>query len=247
MEAINNLVAFKAISNFVRDLSQVFAEKNHNLALYNRLLEKTTISHEKPIAKHVESFAQFCTSNREAILEKDLSKISQNKVSYSDKVFIDIVQIFNDSDVETKEAIWNHLLAISAIVDPASNAKKILRESMERQVALSAGSSSSGANEENFLSGLIEKVEKSIDPEAMQNPMQAVTSILSSGVFTEMVGSMQKGINDGSLDIGKLMGSMQGLMGGLSGGGAGGSGGMPFDLSMITGMLGGMMQPQPPK
>lgn len=235
MEAINNLMSFRAISNFVRDLNQVFgeSEKYRQIALYNRLLEKTTVSHEKPVAKHIECFNQFCVANREAILEKSLEKIISPLVSYSDKVFIDTRSILIDGDDDTKEAIWNHLLAISAIVDPGSNAKKILKENMERQLTSVGGA---GGNEEEFLSNIINKVETSLDPSTMENPLQAVGSILSSGILTDVVGNMQKGLSDGSLNLGKLMGSMQNVMGKMNGGQ-----GIPgLDLGSVAGMLGGM-------
>ena len=153
-----------------------------------------------------------------------------------------MVSILEDSDTETKEAIWNHLLTISASVDPAGNAKQILKASLEKK-----GSAQEGG-EEAFLANLIDKVEKTVDPQTMTNPMQAIGSMLSSGVFNDMIGSMQKGLNDGSLDLGRLMGTMQGLMSGM--GGASGSGAapaLPFDLSAVTGLLGNMMPPPPRK
>lgn len=239
MEVINNLVAFKAITNFISDLSQVFAEKNRSLALYNRLLEKTGISHEKAISKHVECFTEFCTANREAILIKDQSKITSNIITYSEKVFLNIEEILNECDSETKEAVWNHLLAISATVDPASNAKKILRETMERQIASSSGGE---GKEAQFITSIVDKIESNITPEAMQNPMAAIGNMLSSGVLTEMVGSLQKGLSDGSIDMGRLLGTFQGLAGNLPGGEGGGMA-LPFDITTIMGMMGGMMTP----
>lgn len=235
MEDINNLVAFKSISNFIKDLFEVFGEKNRPVALYNRMIEKTTIAHDKVIAKHVECFASFCTSNREAIAEKAVDKLSKPYISYSKNVSLDMGGIIRTSDPDTQEAIWNHLLAISAIVDPASNAKQILRQSIAKRADGSVG------GEEEFLTSMIDKVEKTIDPSAMQNPMHAIGSLLTSGVFTDMIGSMQKGINDGSLDLGRLMGTMQTVMGGMGGGGAAGSGMPPIDLGAITGLLGGML------
>lgn len=239
MEAINNLVAFKAISNFIRDLSQVFADKNRSLALYNRLIEKTSITNEKPIAKHIECFTAFCTANRDAILAKDRSKITNNTITYSEKVFLNIDEILDESDEETREAVWNHLLAISAVVDPASNAKKILRESMERRIAVAGDGQ---GKEAEFINNIVEKIESNITPEAMQNPMAAIGTMLSSGVLTDMVGNLQKGLSDGSIDIGRLLGTFQGMAGGL-GGGEGGSGPMnlPFDMTTIMGMMSGMM------
>ena len=48
-------------------------------------------------------------------------------LEYSDKVFINFSDIFKESDAETSNVIWNHLLTISALVDPSSKAKEILK------------------------------------------------------------------------------------------------------------------------
>lgn len=223
MDEVNNLVAFKTISNFVKDLNTVMGEKKHNIALYSRLVEKTTISHEEPIRKHVAAFTGYCISNRDSILEKDVAKITSPRIEYSDKVYLDMVDIFEASDAETKEAIFQHLLAISAVVDPGSNAKKILREAIEKK-------GSSDNKEEVFLNKLITKVESAVDPEAIKDPLTAVTSILTNGSFREVFSELQSGIGNGTLDMGKMLGAMSGMMGG--------AGGMP-DMGALMGMLGG--------
>lgn len=230
MDEVNNLVAFKAISNFVKDLNTVMGEKKHNVALYSRLVEKTTISHEEPIRKHVSSFTQYCISNRDSILEKDISKITSPRIEYSEKVYLDMLEIFESADGDTKEAVFQHLLAISSIVDPTSNAKKILRQAIEKK---SDGASSS--SEGDFLNKLITKVESAVDPDSMKDPLTAVTSILTNGAFREVFSELQTGLGNGSLDMGKMLGAMSGLMGGAGGG----AGGMP-DMGALMGMLGGM-------
>ena len=70
-----NLLTFRAISTFTNDLSEIFGGENHSLKLYQRLLNKTTITHEKAISKHIIAFKNFCVSNREAILSKSLDKL----------------------------------------------------------------------------------------------------------------------------------------------------------------------------
>ena len=42
--------------------------------------------------------------------------------------------------------------------------------------------------------------------------MQAITSIMQSGLFSELVGSMDKGMCDGSLDLSKLLEVVQGMV-----------------------------------
>ena len=121
-----SLVTFKAISTFCTALEEVFGEDSRELKLYTHLISKTTLSHDKAISKHIDAFRLFCTENRDALESKDVSKLVENKIIYSDKVFIDIACIFNTSDKDTSTVIWKHLLTIATFVDPTSKARQIL-------------------------------------------------------------------------------------------------------------------------
>lgn len=223
----SHLIIFKKISNFVSDLANVYQEKQKSLALYNRLLEKTTLSHDAVIKKHVECFSNFCSVNRDSIMEQDLSKMTEAMIRYSDKVFIDVKNLISISDKDTKDAIWNHLLIILNAVDPACNAKNILKERIKK---------GPDSQEEKFIENLITKVESTLDPTKLENPMDAISSIMSSGLITDIIGGVQKGINDGSLDIGKLMGTMNGLINK-----SGMESPLPMDINMISSMMSSMM------
>jgi hypothetical protein len=224
------LLGFKAISNFTCELSELFGDKQKSLKLYARLIKATTLNHDVAIKKHFDAFRKFCIENRDAIMEKNHANLTGN-VTYSDRVYINLINIFQHADAETKSAIWKHILIISALVDPAGKAKQVLREQQENK------ESSGGAD---FLSNLISKVEAHIDTDANANPMQAVQSIMASGVFTELVGGMNDGLSNGTLDIGKLMGTVQGMMGAMNGGG-----GSAPDMAGMMGMLSGMKMPAP--
>jgi hypothetical protein len=230
----HNLITFKAISSFVTELSEIFSEKNHSLKLYARLLNKTTLSHEVAIKKHIESFRIFCFDNRDALENKKYELFKNSSVEYSSKVFIDFSNIFKEADSETKNIIWKHLLTIAALVDPAGKAREILKNSKE-------------SKEANFLSDILEKVETNVTPNS--NPLEAVSSIMSSGIFTELISNMNTGIQDGSLDLGKLMGTVQQMCTSLNvDGGTGGGEGMEETLNstpmnMLTSMMSSMGKP----
>lgn len=191
-----NLIAFKAISTFTTQLNEMFGsdKNNHSLKLYERLICKTSISHDKAINKHIDIFREFCIKNRDALIAKDIKIFVSYKVEYSSNVFIDFNNIFKKADRETTEVIWKHLLTLSALLDPAGNAKEILKNSVDTKEA-------------DFLTDIINKVETHVSPNS--NPMDAVSSIMSSGVFNDLISGMNSGIQDGSLDLGKLMGSVQ--------------------------------------
>jgi hypothetical protein len=127
--------------------------------------------------------------------------MTNNKVSYSSRVYIDFSSIFKDADKDTSNIIWKHLLTISALVDPAGKAKDILKNNKD-------------SKEASFLSDIINKVESNVNPNS--NPLEAITSIMSSGVFTDLVAGMNTGIQNGELDLGKLMGTVQTMCSTLS-------------------------------
>lgn len=203
MSSDNSLITFKAISNFANDLGDVFGDTHRPLKLYTHLINKTTISHDKPIQKHIDAFRSFCITNRDAIANKNVKNLSKDKISYSKRVFINMNEIFQQSDSDTANVIWNHLLTISALVDPAGQARKILKEQSE-----------SGGDEANFLADIISKVEDKVNPNS--NPMEAISAIMQSGIFTDLVNGMGNGLQDGSLNLGKLMGTVQKMVTKLS-------------------------------
>lgn len=254
----NSLITFNAISNFTTCLCEVFGPTNRSLKLYAHLISKTTISHDIPIKKHIIAFKDFCVANREGITTKNGALLHEN-ITYSARVYIDIVGILKRADRETTDIIWKHLLTISALTDPGGNAREILKDSVKK--------SGGTTTESDFLSNIIGKVEQHVDPDA--NPMEAVTAIMKSGIFTELVGGMGNGLQDGTLDLTKLMGTVQKMVtslgnadtGGIhdhgggpnpmdmmssmmsslnTGGGGGNNDGMP-DISSIMGMMGPML------
>jgi len=248
-----NLTTFKAISTFTKELAELYDKEHHPLKLYVRLLNKTTISHEKAIQKHIEAFRKFCVDNREQLLEKN-KELASSKVLYSSRVYIDFSVIFKlvNKDKDIERVIWDHLLTISALVDPSGKAKEILKNE-------------SKSNETDFLSNIIEQVEDKINPNA-SNPMEAVSQILSSGVFTDLLSGMNTGMKDGSLDLGKMMNTVQkmcskmnvqnkegggdtmnlinSLVGNMTsqggGGGGGGGGGTPDIANLMSSLVGNM-------
>ena len=260
------ILVFKAISDFVIELSSIFGNKKEHksLLLYNRLIRKTKLfsSNKTPIRKHINTFTDFCIRNRIAIIQKNKNLIGVEAVvsdtvvsdtvvsdtvvsdvssfliiQYSERVYIDIKSILKLSDEQTCDAIWNHLLTISAFVDPAGNAKEILKANLK-------STNGDNINENMFLENIISQVEKSIPPNGSgsgdADPMKMISSIMQSGVFTDLIGGMNQGLSNGSLDIGKLMGTVQGLIGGMTNIPGGDGGGENPMMNMMNMMMSGM-------
>jgi hypothetical protein len=223
----STILIFNSITSFISDLYIEFGSKNKNITLYHRLLEKTGIVHTNPILKHIDCFRNFFIKNKEAMETKDHTKFVENKISYSDRVYIDLKNIFENSDSECSLIIWKHLLTIWGLIDPESQAKNYLKEL-----------SSCESKESDFLNKIIDKVEKNVDPSKMNtsNPMEMVSGLMQSGVFNDLISGMQGGLSDGSLDINKLMGSVQGMISKLSPDGQ-----IPPEISGMMNMMGPML------
>lgn len=228
MSTDTSLLAFKAISNFTNELSEVFSESHRPLKLYAHLINKTTLACDQAIQKHFEAFNSFCVSNRDAISERNVGKLNTKKISYSKRVWIDMGEIFKLADSDSKSVIWKHLLTISALVDPSGKARQILKEQKEK---------GNGGEEINFLTDIISKVENKVSPNS--NPMEAVSSIMQSGIFTELVQGMGNGLQNGSLDLNKLMGTVQTMVTKLSHD-AGDDEGGEQAMNMINTMMGNL-------
>lgn len=199
----SNIMPFKAIHSFVTSMNTEFGAKEKQLRLYARLIEQTTFSHELPIRKHVQAFRNFCIYNRESIFAKKSEAFTQTKISYSERVFIDMAAVFKLADNDQKAVMWQHLLTISALVDPTGRAKQILK-------------SAKSTKEGNFLNKIIEKVEKSTSSGSNSgNPLEMINGIMSSGVLTDLMGSLNNAQNGGGegLDFGKMMGLVQNMIG----------------------------------
>ena len=111
------------------------------------------------------------------------------------------------TDVENRSVLWQHLLALLAIVDPLSKAREIMVAQDEEGDKM---------RESNFISNIVQKVTENIDENKMKDPADMVNSILGSGIFTDLVQDMNQGISSGELDLSKMMGGLQAIMGDLS-------------------------------
>jgi hypothetical protein len=191
------LLAFNAITGFVKDLNSEFGQRQHSLALYSRLIEHMNLSQETAINRVVEGFISFIGKNQSAIESRNTEGLTADKVSYSDRVYLTLKPLFAQADAETKEVMWRHLLTIYGLLYPDSQAKEILRK-MNSEVK---------SAETAMISDMVQKIVPHLNPDET-NPMQAIMGLMSSGVFTELIGTMQKGMDDGSVNMNSLLGQV---------------------------------------
>jgi hypothetical protein len=214
-------ILFHAIKTFVTDLADVYSSDIHPLALYDRLLHKTKIVHADAVEKHISAFRKFYDSNKENIIENKTT--FTGVIEYSQKVFIDMNNVYKlaEKDNDTQKSIHLHLLTISALLDPHGGAKEILT-SLKCTLETSDTDSvktlrfEGDTNEENFLNDIMSTVEKSVNPETVSSPNDAIEKMMGSGVMTDIVSNISGKIASGNLDIGKMFGVVQKMVGNLT-------------------------------
>jgi hypothetical protein len=227
MNEETSLIGFKAICNFVNELETEYGKRHKPLRFYKRLVNHTQIAHDNAIKRHLSIFQTFCSVNRDAFSERDFKKFIEPTIKYSDRIFIDMNTIFTMADKETSDIIWKHLLIISAIVDPAGKAKELLRKAATEDKNVVA--------ETDFLQNIISKVEQSVKPDS--NPMEAISSIMQSGMLNDMMSD----IGSKKLDMGKLLGVVQGMVTSFSNQATDNE--SKQALGMISNMMGNMNNP----
>jgi len=194
------LNSFSAVTNFVLALGKEFGTRQHSLALYSRLVEHTTLSHESAILRHLEAFNKYIIDNQAAIEATEEAKLNSDNIVYSDKLFIDLRAILAMADADTKKVIWSHLVTIYGVMYPDSQAKEILKKIKSQKTS----------SETQIVGDMIQKIVPHLSADET-NPMQAVLGLMQSGVFSDLVNTMQKGMDDGSVNVQSLLGTVSSM------------------------------------
>ncbi len=195
--------AFCKILNFVNELNNVFGSKYKNIKKYYNLLKK---SQTKPFAvdKNASIFESFVVKNKTFIIEKDISKLVSDNITFSENnVFINIRQIINESDDETKDVIFKHLQVISyALLGDEKVKEAILKDN--------------GDNEGKFIDTFMQKVTNAFEKENYSDPLSATLGLLQSGIFNDVVQSLSSKHKSKEISIDKLVNKLQSTMTNMS-------------------------------
>lgn len=226
---MENQKVFSAIKSFVIEIKNNYGGEYKPLALYGRLIEKTEVSNEVPVQKHINTFRKFVVNNREAILNKDESIFKVQKVKYNDNVYFNVTHVFKIADNDSKAGIWEHLLVLSALLDKNSNAKNQLilaRQSQPQPNALmpvmsmlsnmlmgdmmGGGESNSGG--ENPLGGIASLLGGLGGTSGGEGGMPDLGKIFSTfmnpDMLSKLTSTVSNSFSDGKLDLNMLLQSI---------------------------------------
>lgn len=234
------LKIFNAIATFVQDLNNGFGKRTKPIALYNRLMERTTLRDTVAVDRHIAAFTQFFNANPDYIQQRKLGDRA-NIVYTPERIYLDMKKIISKSDQETQDVIHQHLTLIYSLLNLGTKAGK---EALEQLKQTTSGDPAldlnvPDTNEGRFLKKTLSSMTnqfKNMDT-ANANPMSMMTSMLQSGFLTSFVSDLQSEFSSGQMNIASLINTVTSVMG-QAGGGAETGG---LDMSQLGGMLTGVM------
>lgn len=231
-----------------------FGQHQRSIALYNRLLSKTKDTDEEMIERHVSAFRNFSVQNKHAIAQKNAKLFELERISYNDKVFINMRPVIKHAAPENVDIIWAHLTNIASKFDNSREIHDALnrikshtdddRSASDTSATGDSEQPSSSTDEDmaailqmagpnsQIIEEIVGMIQTKIVIDDTKSPDEVVGGIVQSDVFGEIMKKVSTEMDEGRLDVGALLSTAQSLMGGSAGGGAG---------NMMS-MLGPMMQ-----
>lgn len=210
----SNMSIFSAISDFICCLAEKYADtgKFHELELYQVLVENTRIIHKEQINNHISLFREYFQKNIECILEKDLTKLDNSNIQYSEKVYINLKSIVDVSTEEDKKIIVEHMMVLGALLCP--DEERVL--DIIRKAKTSSSSSSSSSSGANLFETIFQQVNDTIANSDEENPMALLGNLLKSDFMNNIVNSVGANLennNNNDLDMSNMIESLTGMIG----------------------------------
>lgn len=209
-------MAYQAIKGLCGELVNLYNNKYHSLALYNRLVDTAP---DSKVDTHVSKWREFLLTNAENLKKTETSE--DFKFQYKTKIFINFNKILSTETSNTIiNTIWEHLLTINAILDETSAGKELLnsfkaKKENEKKIQ--------SKDNENFIGDAVKEIAQTMETSEMNtdDPMSTIMTLVSSPMFTSLVSNMKSKVENGDLDIASLMGTVTGMMTNLERGGPG--------------------------
>ena len=207
------LRVFNSIASFVQDLDTGFGKKYKPVALYNRLVARTTLRDTTAVDRHINAFRTFFSSNPQYIQSKNLATVA--RISYSDRIYLDVGRILSKTETDAHKHVHQHLMTIYSLMNIGTRQG---REALETLKQTSEDDGDDGekldlnlpdTTEGNFIKDtLTEMTDQFENMEEGANPMMMMSSMMQSGFFTKFMGDLQTKFSSGEMDIRSLMGTV---------------------------------------
>jgi hypothetical protein len=210
---------FKAIVAFIQDLDTGFGKRYKPVALYYRLISRTTLEDATAIDRHINAMRTFFTNNQNYIRDRTL--VGDARILYSERIYLDIGRILSKTDSDDHKVIHQHLITIYSLMYAGTKAGQEALERLktndpqmfENLPDLNIPDTAAGdfvkeslTDLQNCFTGM------ETNPESMPNPVEMIQTVLQSGVFTKMATNLQDKLSTGKMTPAGLFGTVQSVM-----------------------------------
>ena len=204
------LRVFNAIASFVQDLDTGFGKRYKPVALYNRLVVRTTLRDVTAVDRHINAFKTFFNTNSSYIKDKTLA--NNARVVYSERIYLDIGNILSRTENDAHKHIHQHLVTIYSLMNIGTKQGRDALETLKQQTEDKDDSldlNLPDTTEGNFIKDtLTEMTDQFENMDDNANPMMMMSSMMQSGFFTKFMGDLQTKFSSGEMDIQSLMGTV---------------------------------------
>lgn len=203
----HKLKTFNAISSFVQDLNTEFGKKYKPVALYNRLIERTTIRDFVTVDKHIQAFKKFFESNPGYIKNKSIT--TGMVINYSERIFLDLSKIFSKTSSDSHKHIHQHLFTIYTLLNIGTQQGREALESLranyknESFAELELPNTTEGNFVKNTMAEMVNQL-GSMEEDNV-NPMAMIGKMMSSGFVGKFMGELETKFQGGEMNISSLM------------------------------------------
>lgn len=219
-----NALVFEAIKAFVVDVDDGFGKKYKPVALYKRLTDHITPQNTSAIEKHIKVFKTFFDANPSFVVNGVID--TNGKISYTDRIFINISHVKAKLDNESFGAVRKHLLTIFSLLNLGNKMGKEALDAL-KSAGASAGQPILGdlkfpdTKEGRFVGDTLTQITKQFesigkDKKTADNPMAAVASIVQSDFFPKFMGELQGKFASGEMNMPALMQTVMGAIGSIA-------------------------------
>lgn len=223
----DSIHTFSAIKDFVNELNSIYGKVNGKtpLDLYVRLIKHVEIADVMSVGveNYISGFKTFfinygnCLESIEMI--KTIPKDTVIRYGNSAKVYLEIQKYLYlcKNDDSQREIIRQHLLTVSATIDPSEKTLNALNSAGPILEKMGLG----GTAESKFVNNLLGKARRAVENSDQNDIGSVLTNIMASGLITDVMTGLKDGVDNKTLDINKLLPalteSLPGMMGNSGG------------------------------
>lgn len=210
--------AFSEIQSFV-DLSNDILQSYKSVALWNRLINNPNSTNDDLTKERcIKAFTNFCVRFKNQITNDEISFDDNCKyhIKYSDRMYIDVKELWKKANSNDKTVIKNYLLTLSALLIKDDNALKLLndREDKKSPMDVIKDSLDKNTKEDVLLGNIVDKlggVMETLKDKEDVNVQDVIMNLMGNGLMNDVLNDAKSKYENGDIKISGMLNSFTNL------------------------------------